>query len=75
MPKQFAQRIADVDWLQITRHYLVKHWGEETEVISADEGHLDTGPLSRGPIQVSRGLDTSKSTTQDNDLRFSGLLL
>jgi hypothetical protein len=56
MPKQLAKWIADVGGLEIAGCHLVKHRGKESEVISADESHLDIGPFSRGPIEVSRGL-------------------
>jgi hypothetical protein len=73
MPKQFAKRIADVGRLQVASCHLVKHRRKESEVISADEGDLDIGALSRGPVEVSRGLYASESATQNNDLCFSSI--
>jgi hypothetical protein len=68
--KQFAKRIADVSGLKIAGYHLVKHWGEETEVISADKRHFDIGSLSCSPIQVPCGLHATESTTQNDDPRF-----
>jgi hypothetical protein len=73
MPKQFAKRIADLGRLQISGCHLVEHRRKESEVISADEGDLDIGALSRGPFEVSRGLYASESATQNNDLYFSSI--
>jgi hypothetical protein len=69
-PKQFAKRIADVSGLKIAGYHLVKHRGEESEVISADKRHFDMGSLSCGPIQVPCGLHATESTTQNEDPRF-----
>ena len=70
-PEQFAKRIADVSGLEIAGYHLVKHRGEETEVIPADKRHFDIGPLSCGPIQVPCGLHATESTTQNEDPRFA----
>ena len=48
----------------------MKHRGEETEVLSADERHFDIGPLSGGPIQVSCGLHAREPATQNEDPGF-----
>jgi hypothetical protein len=70
-PKQFAKWIGDVGGLEVASCHLVKHRRKESEVISADQGHLDIGALCRDPIEVSRGLYASESATQNNDLCFS----
>jgi hypothetical protein len=62
-----------VGGLEFASCHLVKHRRKESEVISADEGDLDIGALSRGPFEVSRGLYDSESATQNNDLCFSSI--
>jgi hypothetical protein len=70
MPEQLSKWIADVDWLEIASCYFVKHWGKESEVISADERDFDIGALCHCPIEVSRGFYARESATQNNDLCF-----
>ena len=48
----------------------MKHRGEETKVLSADERNFDIGSLSHGSIQVSCGLYTGETTTQNENPRF-----
>jgi hypothetical protein len=60
-----------VGGLEVASCHLVKHRRKESEVISADQGHLDIGALCRGPVEVSRGLYASESATQNNNLCFS----
>lgn len=51
-------------------HVFVKHRGEEAKVLSAYERNFDIGSLSHGSIQVSCGLHTRETTTQNENPRF-----
>jgi len=48
----------------------VKHRGEETEVISAHERHLNIRLLSCGSIQVSCSRHAGEATPQNENPRF-----
>jgi hypothetical protein len=62
-PKQFAKRVADEVRLKITGCHFVKHRGKESEVVPADESHLDISPLGRRPIEVPCGLNAREPAT------------
>jgi hypothetical protein len=56
-PKQSAKRVADVGRLEISGGHPMKHRGKGSEVVPADESHLDIRPLGRRPIEVPCGFD------------------
>ncbi len=69
-PQHFAQRVHDRREIQVAGRDLMKHRGEQKEVIAIDEGNLDGRILSELLLQLHGNGKTSK-TPAENEYALS----
>lgn len=64
--KQRAQRADDMRDVEVARGHLVQHWGEQDEVLEADEGHVDRGSRSFEFLQLPGDVEAAEPAAEDH---------
>src|SRR5919108_1858940 len=65
--EQLPDRVDDVCQIEVARRDLVKHRGEEEEVVAIDERDSHARVAADEPVELSRGCDTGESATEDDN--------
>jgi hypothetical protein len=68
--EHLAERADDVRHLQVASRHLVQHWGEQDEVLTTNESHLNVRFCGNSLVQMQRRVEAAKAASDNQHARL-----